>query len=191
MNAITVESVKKARIPDPAGYGRSMVEAERDAEELLATAWRKKGPRGLFLPVDPIEIAQSLGISVLTGGDFPRDMSGGLRKAPGYRDPEILISPVDSRNRQRFTCAHELGHYTDRVKSGDDGHWDYVDGRDLLLAGDENPDDAYANRFAAELLMPCDLVLDRIGSSNAAALAFEFGVTADAMRFRLSTLDRD
>jgi hypothetical protein len=188
MNAITVE---KDRISNRAGYGRGMVEAERDAEELLVAAWRKEGPTGMFLPVDPFQIAMDLGIIVLTGGDFPRDMSGGLRKAPGYRDPEILISPHDSRSRQRFTCAHELGHYSDRVKSGDDGQWDYVDGRDLLLAADENPEDAYANRFAAELLMPRELVLDRVGDSNLSALAFDFGVTADVMRFRLDTLDRD
>jgi Zn-dependent peptidase ImmA (M78 family) len=190
MNAIAVESVEKDRIPEPAGYGRSMVEAERDAEEMLATAWRKKGPSGLFLPVDPFEIATKLGISVLTGGDFPRDISGGLRKAPGYRDPEILISPHDSRNRQRFTCAHELGHYTDRVKSGDDGPWEYADGRDLLHVGGHDPHESYANRFAAELLMPRDILLDRLGGANAAALAFDFGVTADVMRFRLDILDR-
>jgi hypothetical protein len=185
MNAISVE---KDRILDPAHYGRWMVEAERDAEQLLATAWRKKGPAGLRLPVDPFEIATKLGIRVLTGGDFPRDISGVTRKAPGYKDPEILISPHDSLSRQRFTCAHELGHYVDRAKSGD-SNWDHIDGRDLLLPADESQEEEYANWFAAALLIPRDLVLDRVASTNLAALASDFGVAADAMRFRLETLE--
>jgi hypothetical protein len=190
MATTNLRSVEKDRIPEAAGYGESMIEAERDADELLATAWRKKGPSGLLLPVDPFRIATDLGIRVLTGGDFPREISGVSRKAPGYRDSEILISPHDSLNRQRFTCAHELGHYTDRIKSGSDGHWDHVDGRELLLGGDENPEEAYANRFAAELLMPRDLILGRIERTNVAALAIDFGVAADAMRFRLDTLEQ-
>jgi hypothetical protein len=191
MNAITAESVEKARIPEPADYGRWMVEAKRDAEELLAMAWRKKGPSGLFLPVDPVEIAFSLGIGVLNGrDDFPRNVSGGLRKAPGFADPEILLSPLDSRSRQRFTCAHELGHSIRWMKSGDQGSWDHADGRDLLQERDHDPEEAYANWFATELLMPQDLILDRLGSANVAVLAFDFGVTTDVMRFRLDRLDR-
>jgi hypothetical protein len=191
MNAISVESVEKDRISTPAGYGRLMTEAERDAEELLATAWRKRGPSGLFLPVDPGEIALRLGIGVFNGrDDFPPDVSGGLRKAPGYADPEILLSPLDSRSRQRFTCAHELGHCIRWMKRGDEGSWDHADGRDLLQEHDDDPEEAYTNGFATELLMPRDVILARLGGANTPALAFDFGVTADVMRFRLDRLDR-
>lgn len=111
-----------------------------------------------------------------------------LKKGAGYEDPEILLNALDSRNRQRFTCAHELGHYTQRLKRHEDDAWEYVDQRDRLLTGGPDSDEAYANRFAAELLMPRDLVLERVDSTNPAAFAVDFGVSGDAMRFRLHHL---
>jgi IrrE N-terminal-like domain len=168
-----------------------MVEAERDAEELRERVWKKKGPLGIYLPVDPFTIARDLGIGVFTVRELSHDISGMLKKGGGYEDPEILLSPQDSRNRQRFTCAHELGHYTRQVKRGDDGAWEFVDHRERLSAGGHDADEAYANRFAAELLMPRDIVLDQMSASNPAALAFDFGVASDAIRFRLESLDQD
>lgn len=164
------------------------VEAERDARELLERAWLKDDPPRLRLPVDPIAIARQLGIEVYTDYELPPEVSGMLRKRAGYEDPEILLNARDSRNRQRFTCAHELGHYTQRVKSGEDEAWEYVDRRDPLSAQGQAPEEVYANQFAAELLMPRDAVDSRAADSNAAVLALDFGVSGDAMRFRLENL---
>jgi Zn-dependent peptidase ImmA (M78 family) len=184
----SAKSVGKDRISEADGYGRSMVEAERDAEELRARAWRKKGSAGIFLPVDPFAIAVDLGIQVFTGRGLSLNISGMLTKKAGYEDPKILLNAADSRNRQRFTCAHELGHYTRQVKRGEDGAWDYVDERGPISVEGLDADEVYANHFAAELLMPRALVLDRADDSNAAALAVDFGVSGDAMRFRLDDL---
>jgi len=188
MSVTDLESVEIASHPGPVGYGRMAMEAERDARELLERAWMEDGPERLVLPVDPFAIAFKLGLQVFTDRNLPPDVSGMLRKRPGYEDPEILLNSSDSRNRQRFTCAHELGHYTQRVKTGNDDYWEYVDRRDPLSSEGLNPDEVYANQFAAELLMPRDVVSQRAEGSNAAALALDFGVSGDAMRFRLDNL---
>ncbi len=142
----------------------------------------------LILPVDPFSIAFDLGIQVFSDGSLPPEVSGMLCKQPGYQDPEIRLNASDSRNRQRFTCAHELGHYTQRVRAGDDDAWEYVDRRAPLSSEGLNPEETYANEFAAELLMPEEVIGQRAQRSNAAALAVDFGVSGDAMRFRLDCL---
>jgi Zn-dependent peptidase ImmA (M78 family) len=181
-------SVEKERVREEVVYGRKEMEAERDAQQLLQKAWLKDGRSDLRLPVDPFAIARELGVQVYIDRSLPPEVSGMLRKQAGYSDPEILLNAADSRNRQRFTCAHELGHYTQRVKNGKDGAWEYVDKRDPLSSQGMDVDEVYANQFAAELLMPRDVVAERSKTSNAAALAIDFGVSGDAMGFRLDNL---
>ncbi len=159
---ISVEGSKRS---ETLGYGRTVVEAERDAQELLTRAWKKSGPSGPFLPVDPFEIALDLGLQVFTGRGMYPDISGTLTKAAGYEDPKIVLNALDSRNRQRFTCAHELGHYTLRVKNGGLAPWELEDGRDLFDEQCLDPDEAYANHFAAELLMPRQTAIRTHGTS--------------------------
>jgi Zn-dependent peptidase ImmA (M78 family) len=164
-----------------------MPNAESDAAQLLQSAWTENDPSHIRLPVDPFAIARKLGIKVLKGS-LRGDVSGLLRKRPGY-DPEIILNEADSRNRQRFTCAHELGHYYQRSQNGADQNWEYVDKRDYLSTQGSDPNERYANRFAAALLMP-KAAIDKLGSgSPTPTLALEFGVSSDAMGFRLKNLE--
>lgn len=159
---------------------------ERDAKEILSTVWLREQSE-MRLPVDPFLIARRLGISVFVS-PLDEGVSGMLVKRAGYDDPQIYLNENDSRNRQRFTCAHELGHYVKRTAEGNDGAlWEYVDRRDDLAATGRDPEEVYANKFAASLLMPDDLV-KRMKDRSVAALAYEFGVSADAMNFRLDNL---
>ena len=159
---------------------------QRDAEEILRTVWQRDQLE-IRLPVDPFAIAPSLGIGVYVS-DLDSSVSGMLVKRPGY-DPEIHVQQSDSRNRQRFTCAHELGHYVKRSAEGNDGkRWQYVDHRDDLASKGKDPEEIYANQFAANLLMPADLVRISSQRRSVAALAYEFGVSGDAMNFRLDNL---
>jgi Zn-dependent peptidase ImmA (M78 family) len=64
------------------------------------------------IPIDPITIARTAGVRVVTA-DLGADTMGALIKQPG-QDPTIMINGADSSNRQRFTCAHELGHWVRR-----------------------------------------------------------------------------
>ncbi len=116
-----------------------------------------------------------------------RGVSGALRKSRGS-DPEIYLNQDDSLNRQRFTCAHELGHYVRRTSAGD-LDYDFVDRRDELASVGRDPEEIYANQFAASLLMPEDLVTEEWRNGLAPVrLALKFGVSEDAMNYRLRNL---
>ncbi len=140
------------------------------------------------LPVDPFQVATSLGIKVYTAG-LGTNVSGMLVKRRG-QDPEIYVNSSDSDNRQRFTVAHELGHYFKRSAAGEE-EWEDIDYRDPLTSQGTDGAEVYANKFAASLLMPSDEVkrlFKEYGPSATAVLAYEFGVSEDAMNFRLINL---
>jgi Zn-dependent peptidase ImmA (M78 family) len=169
--------------------GREMTPSpEKTAAELLRTVWAPDGPPAY--PIDPGKIAEALGLKVYAA-DLQIDVSGMLVKKPA-RDPEIYVNGRDSKNRQRFSCAHELGHYimrtSEEIQAPEEG-WEYIDLRSPLSATGLDPDEVWANRFAAALLMPAGLV-KAVHSEvkEPAALAYEFGVSSDAMNFRLQNL---
>lgn len=158
-------------------------EATRDATRLLERIW--SSPFGVDIPVDPVSIAQSLGVDVFTANLDP-GVAGLLVKRVG-QDPAIYLNSLDSENRQRFTCAHELGHYLRRSKT-DDEVWEYVDKRDDLSTRGTDPEERYANGFAAQLLMPDHEVRSHAKKMSVAEMAYTFGVSLEAMNNRLSTL---
>jgi Zn-dependent peptidase ImmA (M78 family) len=156
---------------------------ECEAQQILKTAWADRP-----LPVDPIQIARQLGIQVYTAG-LAEGVAGMLRKRPGL-DPEIFVNGKDSLSRQRFTVAHELGHYVKHIAAGED-EWEHVDYRGALSEQGTDQDEIFANQFAAGLLMPKDEVERRRGEGHgAAALALEFGVSEEAMSFRVANLQK-
>jgi hypothetical protein len=146
-------------------------------------------------PVDVIGLARALGVNVFvssklneaSGKLFRDTVNGG---ANGY---SILVNVSDPVVRQRFTVAHELGHYLlhlDNMESGeitDDAF--YRSGLGVFR-------EAEANRVAAEILMPLDRIqMDRaILSGNgqnpddAKILASQYGVSEMAMAIRVDQL---
>lgn len=114
------------------------------ARELLEECWDGT------LPVDPVHVARTMGVKVLDAS-LDDDVSGALVKEEGA-DPSILLNASDSRNRKRFTCAHELGHF---IRRTDEPHkYEYVDYRDQRSSTGTDEEEMFANRFAANLLMP-------------------------------------
>jgi predicted transcriptional regulator len=99
-------------------------------------------------------------------------------------------------NRQRFTVAHELGHFL-LHKGGT-----YVDkGTSLRFRNSESgsgtqKEEREANQFAAALLMPSEWVraefernpFDLADDSQLQQLCQTFGVSAQAMSYRLTNL---
>lgn len=105
----------------------------------------------LHLPIDPIAVARQHRIMVIhqpPGG--PAADAHLIFDRKTRRWIIVVNQRCADRKRQRFSIAHELGHYF--------LHQTKV----LMSAGDDiNLDptvEAEANRFAAELLMPLDLV---------------------------------
>ncbi|WP_250461748.1 ImmA/IrrE family metallo-endopeptidase [Microbulbifer litoralis] len=139
-------------------------------------------------PVDPVTIARNVGVEVLET-HLPRDVSGALIKEVD-EDPRIILETTDHSNRKRFSCAHELGHYASRVESNDeDRQYEYVDFRNSVSATGQDPEEVFANSFAACLLMPESQVRVRFRKSTHAELAAYFGVSNEAMKWRLRKLN--
>jgi Zn-dependent peptidase ImmA (M78 family) len=157
------------------------------AKELLTAVWSPTWEE-MSYPIDPAKVAERLGVKVFKA-DLNQQVSGMLLKQPA-RDPEIYLNGSDSPNRQRFSCAHELGHYVKRTSvEGSAEAMEYVDFRDPLSAEGLDPEEVWANQFAAALLMPRELVKRAHKELHSpAALAGEFGVSTDAMNFRLQNL---
>jgi len=120
-------------------------EAKKLAEEALASSWTP----GVF-PVDPIAIAADLGVNVYSAF-IGEDVSGMLRQEPGGV-PEIFLDAYEPPVRRRFSCAHELGHFI-RHASGDQAIA-FVDYRGPKAKNGTDPEEVFANAFAANLLMP-------------------------------------
>lgn len=155
-------------------------EAERAAVQIVEECWDGR------LPVDPVRIAKTFGLKTFND-DLDDEVSGMLVKRKGS-DPEILLNREDSRNRRRFTVAHELGHYVRRSERPDE--YEYVDFRDERSSTGTVEEERFANGFAANLLMPREAVESLFAEGTPDfLLAKQFGVSREAMQHRLANLD--
>ena len=146
-----------------------------------------EGPGLITLPVDPIQLCKKIGIVALMDDELRPDVSAILRKESGFRDPEILLNPIDTHDRRRFICAHAIGHYSRNVELRREGEWEFIDGRDFFV-GNADPDEAYATEFASELLIPRAVLEELDDTTPTASLASLFGVTGDVMGARLERI---
>ena len=169
----------------------TVLKAERAVAEVLEAC-------GVSSPPVPVEeIARKLGASIAFE-HFGADVSGLL-----VRDARAIVIGVNAahpKKRQRFTIAHEIGHL--RLHQGRPMFVDRevrVDRRDRTASRGVDTEEIAANRFAAELLMPEEMVFAAVaqvslpqerGGSAAiiARLAEKFDVSEQAMEYRLANL---
>ena len=147
------------------------------------------------VPIHVERIVKALGIRVEYA---PLDLT--LSGLAHIRDgvPVIGVNALHAPNRQRFTLAHELAHI--RLHHPELERAVHVDRgslrRDAVAAEGVNPIEIEANAFAAEFLMPTELLLQALSNhqidledDNAvSALAKQFKVSDAAMRYRLTSL---
>jgi Zn-dependent peptidase ImmA (M78 family) len=140
------------------------------------------------IPVDVEGLALALGISVNTPF-LPDNVSGMIRKR-GEDDYEISVNATHPETRQRFTIAHEIGHFVLHRSLMGDGN---VDDRAYRSDGSVPNNrigplqEEEANRFAANLLMPIEGITkfrSRAGG-DVGKLARMFNVSEGAMKIRL------
>ncbi len=118
--------------------------------------------------------------------DIPANLDGLLRRSPGRR-PLILISKHlrAESPRYRFTLAHELGHLIIPWQLGN--ALCHIDGDGRLRVANDVVEEAEANKFASELLVPAPWLergyLDRTG-----ALAPHIVQTARTARVSVSVV---
>ena len=130
------------------------------------------------------------------------ELSGFLvRENKGQRRSMIGANKAHHPHRQRFTIAHELGHFL--LHQGELVHLDdlrqafTINLRNQESAKGEDNDEREANLFAAELLMPAKFLksdlsgknLDLLGDSVFLdRLAKKYEVSTQALTFRLANL---
>ena len=165
----------------------------REEIERRAADLRREGGV-VSIPVDPVALAEELGISVyLTDFDDPQIVGLIHRVDDGW---EILLDDEGPPARALFTAAHELGHYALHLGDGGSGGFTDTDaqlyrmndagtGRDHRERGME----IQANMFAAALLMPEPEVRAAWASERSVQkLAKRFHVSRLAMRYRVDQL---
>lgn len=137
-------------------------------------------------PVDLRGLAKTLGVPV-KAATLPPGISGEIR--PDGDDGYVIkVSRHDSPGRQRFTVAHELAHFILHRAYIGDGITD-----DAMYRSEQSDSvEAEANRLAADILMPAELLAERkrtieqIGVDDVNdTLAATFEVSPSAMKIRL------
>ena len=136
-------------------------------------------------PVNVVGIAKAFGLKVYHD-DLRQGVSGKILKDAlhgGTSGYSIVINSNEAPNRQRFTIAHEIGHYLlHRHKIGDG-----LEDDALYRSGLSSFDEVRANRLAADILMPLDLIEEAIkdGAKSVQELSELFRVSPQAMSVRL------
>jgi len=144
------------------------------------------------VPVD--QVARHLGLHV-RHVPFEGEISGSIIR----RGEDVLVgvNSVHHENRQRFTLAHEIGHFL--LHKGDRVILDRsfrVNLRDTNENNIEDPEEVEANLFAAELLMPEKFLVDSLRNKKIdieeddmiETLANNYKVSPQAMTYRLVNL---
>ena len=156
----------------------------------VARATRQELDLGLTGPLPDIltviEDLAGLPVAILS---LPTGIAGAFGRR--RKQPFIFLNGAEPLVRQRFTLAHEFGHY--RL-----GHSPVVDRTDSIFGSTNDLDEIQAKYFAGELLLPKPAVeswLDRhqpeqVDLEAIIRLASAFGVSAQTVRVRLEVCQR-
>jgi Zn-dependent peptidase ImmA (M78 family) len=151
-------------------------------------------------PVPIKELAQKVGLKVISY-DLSEDVSGLLIINDSVAT--IGYNPNNPKVRQRFTIAHELGHYL--LHTNNSPNEMFID-KDFIVkwrsdkkyTPTEIKQEQAANAFAAAILMPKDLISAEIAKKDyhdltetefIEELANVFDVSIQAMSYRLANLN--
>lgn len=151
------------------------------------------------LPIDVEKVATLVGAEIRKS-EFEENLSGFAYQKLGAK--YIGVNSTEGEQRQRFTIAHELGHLFLHKKSSVSYDQGMIMLRDSHSSDGTDIKEIEANRFAAELLMPEDLIrndlksigdLDLVGDNEdtkkiVKSLANKYNVSQSAMTVRLTTL---
>ena len=145
----------------------------------------------LKAPIDLSPILKNEGIEAITQ-DLSNLEEKCNRKISGLifvddTSKTIYINGTEILARQRFTLAHELGHYFLHIKGAQ------KPGSNIIVSfrGERSQREREADCFAAELLMPEELVRKKFDETifpTANEFAEFFGVSISAMRYRLNEM---
>lgn len=163
------------------------------SEQEVLTLLRSSGVSAPPVPVE--RLGRELGIQIRYE-PFDGNLSGLLYKDAGQ--VVIGVNTLHSRARQRFTIAHELGHFL--LHELDQIHIDRdfrIRHRNEVSSHGTDLDEISANAFAAELLMPRQMLVTDLGEhaidleddERLQALASRYQVSLQALIIRLTNLE--
>lgn len=152
------------------------------------------------IPIDVERVAVHIGLTVIER-PLEDEYSGFL----AVKDKTIVVNSGHPHTRQRFTIAHEIGHYQLHSRKADTPVFIdpvvYFRSEQSSATGGvsvaERMREREANHFAAELLIPANLLAKYLDEHplnplnlprEIKELAGEFEVSKQAMEFRLSDL---
>ena len=148
--------------------------------------------------LDVAKFADSLGVKVFATSDLEDYESGAIvRENDKY---VIYVNETHTPERQRFTIAHELGHYflhREKLQKEDHGIVDTIkiaSGLPQLSRRDgvTTKQETQANAFAAELLMPEEIFKKIYKETNTIEeVAAHFRVSSEAAAVRAHTIFRN
>ena len=145
-------------------------------------------------------IARSLGATVRYA-PFKGELAGMLIRDDDERGVVIGVNSLHHPNRRRFTIAHECGHL--QLHEGQRAYVDRsplrINRRDEVSSQATDAEEIEANRFAAELLMPYEMIMEDLLESDLDIedeaelrdLAERYGVSLQAMTLRLRSVFED
>jgi Zn-dependent peptidase ImmA (M78 family) len=152
-------------------------------------------------PIPIEEVVNKSGLTLLPF-DFGNEVSGVLHIKSDTAD--IGYNPNESKVRQRFTIAHEFGHYIlhrndEKIFIDNENYYQSIMFRStkLNLSFEDYQREKEANSFAAAILMPIRLVqkelinysgFDLSDNAMITDLAKKFEVSIQAMSFRIINL---
>jgi Zn-dependent peptidase ImmA (M78 family) len=137
-------------------------------------------------PIPIAKVAESFGLKIFQQ-EFPKGISGKIWKNDASDTKSgfvIFVNKNEPHVRQRFTAAHEIGHFVlHQNVIGNGIEENYM----LRAEGISSKYEVEANAFAAELLMPFPLIekLVNEGCNEVSALAKKLQVSEIAMAIRL------
>jgi len=148
-------------------------------------------------PIPVKKIAEKLGVTIRYS-PFDGELAGMLVRDEN-QSSVIGVNSLHHINRQRFMIAHEIGHLLLHKGSLHIDKSFRVNLRDGESSKARNPKEIEANRFAAELLMPYEMIrsdltnreIDIEDEDQLKELANSYQVSVQALTHRISYLLRD
>ncbi len=130
-----------------------------------------------------VEVAEQNGVNVVFSdmGKFAEKVAGLL----DFKDRRIYVNKADPTNRQRFTIAHELGHWMLHRRAFEAHPEAYPVLPRFQKVEASNAFEQEANAFASELLVPHHL-LKGVRNAPVSVLASVFDVSRTMMEYRLT-----
>lgn len=165
----------------------NLASPEQAAEELLSKLY---GDKKITIPINVWDVASKLGIEAKPG-IFEGGVSGVLYKDAPNTPFLAMVNIFEAPVRQRFTLAHEIGHYIHKYQTlPAEKVAGKVEKRDELSSMGIDEEEIWANKFAAALLMP-EHSLRKAWSSGELYedIAKRFSVSRAALGNRLDTLN--